>query len=150
MNEQPHDDREAAPARDRTLSVIKKIHIETVTIAAIAVFAVSVLVWGHWWAPAPKPNIADLDQQVTAGLQNRFNTDNDMKPYGLNVGTDMALINVTGGGNEYRGLVTVNTNKNTAVPIAITIYADGHNLMWEIDPGSNVRLMTAAAKDSQT
>ena len=106
------------------------------------------VVAGHWWSDKPKLNLEEVGQQVASGLQNQFDT-GDTKNLGLHVGKDIFLINVNG--NEYRGVVTVSTAKFTAVPVAVTVYADdtGH-MMWELDPGSSARLTTTAEKDKDS
>jgi hypothetical protein len=122
------------------------IRIVQATLIAIGLaFGISVVVAGHWWSDKPKLDLDNLGQQVTSSLQNQFDT-GDTKNLGLHVGKDIFLINVNG--NEYRGMVTVRTAKLTAVPVAVTVYADdiGH-MMWQLDPASSARLTTTAEKD---
>jgi hypothetical protein len=81
-----------------------------------------------------KIDLGDLGKHVTRGLQQQFDTSDGMKQYGLHVADGITLINVTG--NEYRGLVTVRTNKLNDVPVGIILYADGSNMIYHIDPES--------------
>jgi hypothetical protein len=121
--------------------------VQLAVIVAVAAFAISVVVAGHWWSPPPKQiDLADLGRQVTSGLQHPFDTAGNAQEYGLQVvANDIILINVTG--NQYQGLVTVRTRKSTQVPVGVILYADGTNMIYQIDPQSAIKLTQAAEKD---
>jgi hypothetical protein len=122
------------------------IRIVQATLVAVGLaFAISVVVAGHWWSDKPKIDLDDLGKQVTSLLQHQFDTSGEMKQYGLHVNGDIMLINVTG--NEYRGLVTVETYKLNGVPVGITLYADGKNMIYHLDPDSAPKLIQAAERD---
>jgi hypothetical protein len=124
----------------------KVIRIVQATLIAVGLaFAISVVVAGHWWSDKPKVDLGDLGKQVTSGLQNQFDTSDGMKQYGLHVADDIMLINVTG--NEYRGLVTVRTNKLKDVLVGVILYADGSHMIYHIDPESAPKLIQAAERD---
>lgn len=122
------------------------IRIVQATLIAVGVaFAISVVVAGHWWSDKAKIDLGDLGKQVTSGLQHQLDTSDGMKQYGLHVADDIMLINVTG--NEYRGLVTVHTNKLNDVLVGVILYADGSHMIYHIDPESAPKLIQAAERD---
>ncbi len=127
----------------RTSNVIR---IVQATLIAVGIaFAISVVVAGHWWSDKTKMDLGDLGKQVTRGLQHQFDTSDGMKQYGLHIADDIMLINVTG--NEYRGLVTVRTNKLKDVPVGVVLYADGNHMIYQVDPESAPKLIQAAERD---
>jgi hypothetical protein len=120
--------------------------VQLVIITAVAAFGISVVVLGHWWSPPPpKLDLDALGKQVASGLQSQFDTADSTKEYGLEVGSDIMLINATG--NQYQGLVTVRTRKSTAVPVGAIVYADGTRMIYQVDPQSVTKLAAAAEKD---
>jgi hypothetical protein len=124
--------------------------VQTTLIAIGLVFGISVVVAGHWWADEYKLDVDKLGQSVTSSLQVRLDTEDNTKNLGLHVGKNIFLINVNGTGNEYRGMVTVETRKFTGVPVALIVYADASGRwMWEMDPLSSVRLSTTAEQEQQ-
>ena len=135
-----------AEREPRKMSTSNVIRIVQATLIGVGLaFAISVVVGGHWWSDKPKTDLDDLGKKVTSGLQRQFDTSDGMKQYGLHAADDIMLINVTG--NEYRGLVTVRTNKLNDVPVGIILYADGRNMIFQIDPESAPKLIQAAERD---
>ena len=53
-----------------------------------------------------------------------LDTNESTKEYQIHFGSDLTLIRLTAGGNEYRGVVTAKTKKGTQVPVLVTVYAD--------------------------
>jgi hypothetical protein len=120
--------------------------VQVALIALVAAFGISVVVAGHWWVVEKPPlDVSALGKQVVSGLQNQFDTAEALKGYGLHVADDIILINVNG--NEYQGLVTVSTRKHTDVPVGVTLYADGVNMIYQPDAQSSAKLVQAAEKD---
>ncbi len=98
---------------------------------------------------AHEVNPVSLASQVTGGLQNMLDTNESTKDYQIHFGSDLTLIRLTAGGNEYRGVVTAKTKKGTQVPVLVTVYADRTgSMVYQMDPPSNLRL-TQIAGDEQ-
>jgi hypothetical protein len=152
------------PSRDKAMTAANIIRIvQTALIAVGLAFGISVVVAGHWWSEKPQVDLEALRQHVASSLQTQFDTTADTKNLGLHVGEDMMLINVNGIGNEYRGMVTVSVAlpnrfdpvthvakpaSSNDVQVALTVYADDTGrMMWQLDPGSNAKLITTAEKD---
>jgi hypothetical protein len=131
-----------------TSNIIRIVQLTLLT--AVAAFGISVVVLGHWWSsPPPKLDIEALGKQITSAMQNQFDTGDGTKDLGIHVVADKpTIINVTGNGNEYQGLVHVTTSRGTDVPVGFTVYADATGAwIYEIDPQSSVKLSTTAEKD---
>jgi hypothetical protein len=123
-------------------------------IAAVAVFGVSAVVAGHWWEPpAPKVDVPALGMQIHSSIQNSLDTGESTKDLGLhvvgNTSYDTTLINVTGDGNEYYGMVHISTPRGTDRTLAFTVYADP-NGAWIYNPDATdwLRIVTTAQQES--
>jgi hypothetical protein len=123
--------------------------VQLTMLIAVAAFGISVVVFGHWWSsPPPKVDLDSVGKQVISGMQNQFDTGEGTKDWGVQVLTgSITLINVTGTGNEYQGMVHVTTQKLTDVPVSFTLYADATTWMYQIDQQSLIKLSTIAEKD---
>jgi hypothetical protein len=129
--------------------------VQTVLVAAVAAFAISVVVAGHWWASPPPPppppppvDVQGVGKQVTTLLQTQFDTADGLKDYGLKVDDGMTLINTDL--NKYNGLATVHTRKGTQVFLAIDVWADPTGAMfYQPDGGSSARLAETASKEQE-
>lgn len=87
--------------------------VQTVLLTAVAGFAISVVVAGHWWeTPAPPPpppptvNVKSVGDQVVGLLREQWNGEN-LQEYGIAVDDGLSLINTDL--NKYDGLATVHT-----------------------------------------
>jgi hypothetical protein len=139
---------EAPDAERRKISTANKIRLaQTALAAAVAAFAISVVVAGHWWTTPPPPppsvNLAMLKEQVVDTLRTRLNTDDLFKDYGITVDADLVLINTDL--NKYDGLATVHTRKGTQKFLAVVVTADATGaMMYRLDPASGSGLIDAA------
>jgi hypothetical protein len=140
-------DRAVVPQAVETSNIIRIVQLTLLT--TVAAFGISVVVFGHWWSPPPSQLDMDaLGKQITSAMQNQFDTGDGTKELGLHVVTDnVTLINTKH--NEYQGLVHVTTHKGTDVEVGLVVYADASTGHWiyEMDPGSRLKLSTAAEKD---
>jgi hypothetical protein len=92
-----------------TANIIRLVH--TILATLVAVFAISVVVSGHWWTTPPPPPAVDLPsvkQQVVSLLRNQMSTGDEYKNYGITVDDDLTLINTDL--NKYDGLATAHTH----------------------------------------
>lgn len=129
--------------------------VQTALFAAVAAFAISVVVTGHWWETPPPPppppptvDVQSVGYQVTDLLQTQFDTAEGLKDFGLKVGDVMTLINTDL--NKYNGLATVRTRKGTQVFLAIDVWADPTGAMfYQPDPASSARLAETASKEQE-
>jgi hypothetical protein len=131
-----------------TSNIIRIVQLTLLT--GVAAFGISVVVLGHWWSPPPpKLDVHELGKQITSAMQNDFDTADGMKDWGVHVVTDnTTLINVTGNGNQYQGVVHVTTTKGTDVPVGFIAYADATGAwIYQIDPQSSIKLSTTAERD---
>ena len=85
--------------------------MQTVLAAAVAAFAISVVVGGHWWDPPPTVDVPAVGKQVVGLLRDQWNTSDALREYGITVDDGMTLINTDL--NKYDGLATVRTRKGT-------------------------------------
>lgn len=74
-------------------------------------------------------NTDELVRRVKAMMQDKFDTDPELKKVGLKV-IDIVLVHKTG--NEYRGTATISGPGGT-LQTTIDVTADGTSTMWEID-----------------
>lgn len=99
-------------------------------------------------AEKSKVDKAALAVQVTAGLQSMLTDNEDTGKYYIQLDSDLTLFQLVEGGSEYRGLVTARTQRGTAVPVMVTVYADGSGaLIYQMDPASNLRLTQIASEE---
>lgn len=138
------------------MSTANKIRlVQTGLGAAVAAFAISVVMAGHWWTTPPPPpppppsvNVPMLKQTVVGALRDRLNTDDAFKEYGIAVDDDLILINTDL--NKYDGLATVHTRKGTQKYLGLAVTADPTGaMMYRIDPASMSSLIDAASKEKQ-
>ena len=131
-----------------TTNVIRLV--QTFLAAAVAAFAVSVVVAGHWWTtPPPSVNVHVVGQQVIELLRDQFKTGDAFKDYGITVADDMTLINTDL--NKYNGLATVHTRKGTQKYLAVTVFADPTGAMfYQLDPTSASNLIDTAGKEEKS
>jgi hypothetical protein len=123
--------------------------------ACTALFAISVVVAGHWWTTPPSPpppppsvNVPLLKGEVVGLLRDRFNTSDEFKNYGITVADDLTLINTDL--NKYDGVVTVRTRKGAQKFLSVTVWADPTGAMfYRMDPVSASNLLDAAQKENQ-
>lgn len=89
-------------------------------------------------SPPPEPNAPttsappstdELARRVKAMMQDKFDTDPELKSVGLKV-IDVVLVRKTG--NEYRGTTKISGPGGT-LQTTIDVTADGSSTMWEID-----------------
>jgi hypothetical protein len=141
----------------RNMSTANKIRlVQTGLGAAVAAFAISVVVAGHWWTTPPPPpppppsvNVATLKDRVVDSLRNRLNTDDAFKEYGITLADDLILINTDL--NKYDGLVTVHTRKGTQKFLGVSVTADATGaMMYRMDPASASSLIEAAKEEKQS
>jgi hypothetical protein len=127
--------------------------VQTVLFVAVAAFAISVVVAGHWWVTPPPPppppptvNVQAVGKQVVGLLQGQWNRD-PLNEYGITVDADgMTLINT--GLNKYDGLTTVHTRSGTQKFLSVDVWADPTGAMfYRMDPESASNLMDAAKKE---
>lgn len=129
--------------------------MQTGLASAVAAFAISVVVAGHWWTtppppppPAPTVNVPILKIRVVEALRDRLNTDDAFKEYGITVDPDLTLINTDL--NKYDGLATVHTRKGTQKFLAVTVEADPTGAMiYRMDAPSAAALIDAARTEKQ-
>jgi hypothetical protein len=146
--------------RGRGSNIYRNIVLGVLTVAAIATVALLgtltfYVVSDHRTvaeaeAEAKKTEVhkSDLAAQVTSGLQDMFDSNEDTKDYAIQFNSDLTLFQLVDGGSEYRGLVTAKTKKGTEVPVLITVYADGTGpLVYQMDPPSNLRLTQIAGDE---
>ena len=126
--------------------------VQTVLFAAVAAFAISVVVAGHWWEtppppppPPPKVDVAAVGNQVVDLLREQWNSD-PLKEHGITVDYGMVLINTDL--NKYDGLATVHTRKGTQKFLEVDVWADPTGAMfYQMDALSASNLIDAASKD---
>lgn len=131
----------------RTDNIIRIV--QTVLMAAVAGFAISVVVAGHWWdepaPPPPPPPTVDVEavgSQVVDLLRGQWNG-GDLQRYGVTMDDTMVLINTDL--NKYDGLVTVYTRKGTQKFLGVEVWADPTGAMfYQMDVSSATNLMDAA------
>jgi hypothetical protein len=149
------DEADASVGQHRGMSTANKIRlVQTVLVAAVAVFALSVVVAGHWWTTPPPPppppsvNVPLVKRQVADLLRNQFNTLDAFKDYGITIEDDLTLINTSL--NKYDGLATVHTRKGTQKFLTVTVWADPTGAMfYQMDGPSAASLIEAARKEKE-
>ena len=122
--------------------------VQSVLFAAVAAFAISVVVGGHWWEtpppPPPPPPAVDVPavaKQVVDLMRDQWNND-PLKEYGISV-DDMTLINTDL--NKYDGLATVRTRRGNQKFLSVNVWADPTGAMfYQPDPVSASNLIDAA------
>jgi hypothetical protein len=127
--------------------------VQTVLLACIAVFAISVVVAGHWWTTPPPPpppppsvNVPLVKGEVVGLLRDQMKTNDALKDYGITVSDDLTLINTDL--NKYDGLVTVHTRKGTQKFLEVIVFTDPTGAMfYHMDPASASNLIEAAQKE---
>ena len=132
-------------ARMSTANIIRLV--QTVLVAAVAAFAISVVVAGHWWtAPPPSVDVDAVRQHVVGLLRDQLKTSDAFKDYGITVDDDLTLINTDL--HKYNGLATVHTRKGTQKFLEVTVWADPTGAMfYQIDPVSASNLVDTASKE---
>ena len=139
----------------RGMSTANKMRLaQTVLAAAVAAFALSVGVGGHWWTTPPPPpppppsiNVQLVKGEVVGLLRNQFETGDAFKDYGITVADDLTLINTSL--NKYDGLV--HTRKGTQKFVSVTVWADPTGAMfYQMDPTSAASLMELARKEKES
>ena len=132
------------------MSILRTIQLQLALLTAAAVFGISVVAFGHWWSSEKELDVDALAKEVMSSMQTQFDTGENTKNWSLQVLTDhYTLINVTGNGNQYQGMVTVRTRRLTEVPVAVTVYADvSGQWMSEMDPQSLIKLTTTAEQEN--
>jgi hypothetical protein len=126
--------------------------VQTVIFTAVAGFAISVVVAGHWWQEPPPPppppptvNVATVGNQVVSLLRTQWST-GDLAKYGITISDDMTLINTDL--NKYDGLATVTTRKGTQKFLEVTVWADPTGAMfYNMDVASATRITDAAREE---
>jgi hypothetical protein len=126
--------------------------VQTVLFAAVAGFAISVVVAGHWWQTPPPPppplptvNVAAVGSQVVSLLRTQWNS-GDLQDYGITVDDNMTLINTDL--NKYDGLATVHTRNGTQKFLSVNVWADPTGAMfYNMDVSSASNLIDAAKKE---
>ena len=144
------DNKAKAQGGTKLANVIRIVH--TVLFAAIAGFAISVVVAGHWWqTPTPPPpplptvNVAAVGSQVVSLLRTQWNS-GDLQEYGITVDDNMTLINTDL--NKYDGLATVHTRSGTQKFLSVNVWADPTGAMfYNMDVSSASNLIDAAKKE---
>ncbi|MGH3551642.1 MAG: hypothetical protein ACRDT5_03395 [Mycobacterium sp.] len=129
--------------------------VQTVLFAAVAAFAISVVVAGHWWEtpppPPPPPPTVDVQavgKQVVDLLRDQWNSD-PLNKYGITGDYGMTLINTDL--NKYDGLATVHTRKGTQKFLSVNVWADPTGAMfYSMDAASMSRLIDAANEEEKT
>lgn len=128
------------------MSILRTIQLQLALLTAAAVFGISVVVFGHWWSSERELDVDALAKEVMRSMQTNFDSGDNTKDLGLHVVNDhYTLINVTGNGNEYEGMVTVRTRKLSEILVAVTVYADASG-QWtsQMDPQSLIKLTATA------
>lgn len=126
--------------------------VQTVLFTAVAAFAISVVVAGHWWEapqpPPPPPPTIDVDavgNQVVDLLRGQWNGE-PLQEYGITVSDGITLINTDL--NKYDGLATVQTRKGTQKFHGVEVWADPTGAMfYRMDPVSSSNLIEAAKSE---
>jgi hypothetical protein len=128
--------------------------VQTVLVAAVATFAISVVVAGHWWeTPAPPPppppttDVHAVAAQVVSLARTQLSTNEQTKDLGLTLGDDLQLINVDL--NQYRGLLTVTTRKGTQKFLQVDVWADPTGAMFYNMDGVSLSNLVNAAKQEE-
>lgn len=129
--------------------------VQTGLAAAVALFAVSVVIGGHWWTTPPPPpppppsvDVSVLKQRVVISLRDRLTTDDAFKDFGITVADDLTLINTDL--NKYDGLATVHTRKGTQKFLEVTVWADPTGaMMYRMDPGSASSLIETVHNEDE-
>jgi hypothetical protein len=135
----------------KTESIIRIV--QTVLVAAVAGFAISVVVAGHWWETPPPPppppptvDVPAVGKQVVGLLRDQWNTSDSLKEYGITVDDGMTLINTDL--NKYDGLATVRTRNGTQKFLSVNVWADPTGAMfYQMDVASATNLMDAAKQE---
>jgi hypothetical protein len=139
------------------MSTANKIRLAQMVLgAAVAAFAISVVVAGHWWTTPPPPppppptvNLAMLKDRVVDSVRNQLNTADPFKDYGITVDADLTLINTDL--NKYDGLATVHTRKGTQKLLEVIVTADPTGaMMYRLDPVSASNLIEAAKAEKES
>ena len=124
--------------------------VQTVLVALVAAFAISVVLAGHWWTtPPPSVDVHALGLRVGDLLRDQLNSSDTFKDYGITVADDITLINTSL--NKYDGLATVHTRKGTQKFLLVTVWANPTGAMfYQVDPASAASLVEAASKEEKT
>jgi hypothetical protein len=124
--------------------------VRTILFAAVAAFAISVAVGGHWWEtpappspPPPTTDVAGVADQVVTLARGQMATNDRTKDLGITLGDDLQLINIDL--NQYRGLITATTRKGTQKFLQVDVVADPTGAMfYNMDGISLTNLVDAA------
>ncbi|WP_196773256.1 hypothetical protein [Mycobacterium intracellulare] len=130
--------------------------VQTGLAAAVALFAVSVVIGGHWWTTPPPPpppppsvDVSVLKQRVVISLRDRLTTDDAFKDFAITVADDLTLINTDL--NKYDGLATVHTRKGTQKFLEVTVWADPTGaMMYRMDSGSASSLIETVHREDKS
>lgn len=110
-------------------------------VALIVVVAAVWFGWSQWSAHQERVKTERLVEFVKASMQEKFNTDTDLKGYSLNV-KDVTLVHKSG--NEYAGFATVSSYKLPSDhKVAIEVIDDNSGGMWRAEPGALMFLLQA-------
>lgn len=128
--------------------------VQTVLATAVAAFAISVVVGGHWWETPPPPpppppttNVAAVADQVTSLARTQLSTNEGTRELGLTLGDDLQLINVDL--NQYRGLLTITTQRGTQKFVQVDVTADPTGAMFYNMDGVHLSNLVDAANEEQ-
>lgn len=128
--------------------------VQTVLAAAVATFAISVVVGGHWWETPPPPpppppsvNVKAVGIQVVGLLRDQWSTTDSLKEHRITFDDEMTLINT--GLNKYDGLATAHTRGGLQKFLSVTVWADPTGAMfYQMDPTSASNLIDAAKAEA--
>jgi hypothetical protein len=84
----------------------------------------------------PEAKASRTDQvaaEVQSSMQSKLDSDPDLSPLRLKV-IHVDLVNKAG--NEYKGIATVTTLRETTHDVPIEVTADGDKVLWEAPPGA--------------
>lgn len=77
--------------------------------------------------------VAQLIAATQRSMQDKFNTDPDYKPYGLDV-RKVDLVHQSG--NEYTGIATIHAANGMEKDVVVQVTSDGTKLVWQTQPGA--------------
>lgn len=128
--------------------------VQTVLFAAVAAFAISIVVAGHWWETPPPPppappttNVQAVATQVVSLARDQLATNEQTRDLGLTLADDLQLINIDL--NQYRGLLTVTTRSGTQKFVQVDVWADPTGAMFYNLDGVSLSNLVDAAKQEE-
>jgi hypothetical protein len=124
--------------------------VQTILFAAVAAFAISVVVSGHWWeTPAPPPpprpstDVERVADQVVTLARGQIATNERTKNLGISLEDELQLINIDL--NQHRGLLTATTRKGTQKFVQVDVVADATGAMFYNMDGISLSNLVEAA-----